>query len=689
MRALIVGNLEQQLRNSWLVSLKGLLEGNRFSGNKVISECLKDAFIQTLSGKTFLHLGELLTNSVEKELKEGNSFYVTLYRSNGYITDHTQSKESHQPLTDAALSIFKRLIKGENQHDETLAIYSELRHVLEKEIGKLLATDSRFQSYETWRSIDNKLEVQHEIHFSWYRHIPIDSISKEKGKFSIRPDAKLADLALIKGYGRHNEEDAEHYIEMIESARSESVIKYLQDATRGSDHLYFKDDIYFRQDLLQRVSIIEWLHFADSLKYPNLQDHLFLHISKLEDYSKIIRAIIGANTFSTPKNQLLFLALENYFTFADRTLTDLYGLFNQAIDKSADPNSKKVVELAKEEYERWLTKEIPDSFNEFMDKIFPDTLMHLSPHFISFFEWTNTHSYLYLTHPSNKGKIKLIDLLNEIFGSRLITHSPDRHFLIDNLALDQVNYEGLKKLVVCFQGNSTDHIYRNKLLALYDRFISNPKFMWFADGNTNFNASLNNTYNLSILLNGYPDGFKEWRSIYEKYRMVHEGWPVTPSSSNTYQREAFLFCAAVGISYNSYQNGDDVRGHTALWDALSLLIRQIRGCGHTKIIDYTAPLQFASITVGRYAPMEADKFLQTIIDKLDKIKYTLVAVYHLFESAESTSPPVIGEHLKTAIKEKINKNFWIIEQRKSEAALANQLNYYKDLKKICLDYLSK
>jgi hypothetical protein len=49
---------------------------------------------------------------------------------------------------------------------------------------------------------------------------------------------------------------------------------------------------------------------------------------------------------------------------------------------------------------------------------------------------------------------------------------------------------------------------------------------------------------------------------------------------------------------------------------------------------------------------------------------------------------VISAGLKKVIKDKIDKEFWIIEQRKSEAALAHELSYYKQLRQACLKYLA-
>jgi hypothetical protein len=454
--------------------------------------------------------------------------------------------------------------------------------------------------------------------------------------------------------------------------------------------LYFKGDIYFRQRLLQRAGIPDWLMLLDSLRYPILQDHLFLEIHYLDDYVEIIREIHSGNNFSTSKEHLLFIALENYFSFVNRTVSDLYILFYHQKGNQADTSESNPVVAAEKEYDRWLTKLIPDSFSEILDIIFPDPVLERSSYFLDFFEWMNSHSYLYLTHESNAGKIKVIDLLNEIFHGRLKAVPSTKTYLVKNIAVDQVNYEALQKMITLFEEDYKDDVYRNKLYELYEQFISSPKFMWFSEGNgnVNFNASLNNAFFFSILLNGYPDNYIKWLSFYKKYRVVHEGWQITPSNSSIYQREAFIFCAGIGMAHHLYHKGDPIKAKSVYEDVLLLLIKQIRACGDTKIIEYITPVKFLALTLGNFDIGEAEKFLKLVTSRLDKLKYTLVSTYYLFQSDKSTSPVIISDDLKQAINKKIDTEFWVIEQRKSEAVLAHELNYYKQLRQACLKYLA-
>jgi hypothetical protein len=680
MRAEIVRKLEQEYFNPSVSSIKGFLKKNSFTGNSKVCAWLEELFkLKILKGNICIPFENTLTDEIKNCLKQGDDFYFNLFRANGFITEHTSPKESSQPLTNAANYIYNSLFREAKLNHESLLIYTELRHLLEKELGKKIAFDSKLQVYENWKLISEELEVEHKIYNAWLKNIQPESINKEKINFALIPSsAKLSELSNLRGYGRNAEEEANNYISHIKKYKSASVVEYIHEAARSSDLLEFKGSIVLQQELLHRTGLIDWLLFTDSLKYPNLQDHNFLFITSIDDYPVIINYILCNNSFTTPKEHLLIIALENYYDFADRTVSGIHQLF---FGRDND-EKKEVIANAKIQYNSWLNDIIPSSFTAILNIVFPSNKLHESANFTTFFEWINSHNTLHFTHPAAAPKVKLIETLNDLFQKRLDSNEEDRHQLIDALKPKQINYEALKKMVLILDKNKTDLLFRDKLSETYIAFITGKDFSWFATGNVDFAAAINNAYYFSQLINCFEDAFMKWKSLLMQCKTVHEGWLKNQADVKIYYREAFLFCTGIGMAYNLYSNKDALAGKKTLFSILELLITQIRNSGDMSSIDYTTPIQFAAITIGNFDAGGAEPFLKIVLEKTDKIKYLLIALNDLLEYNKSLT---LSAASKSAITQKINDEFWVIEHQKTGVVMKDKLNYYIELKRKALE----
>ncbi|MBP6023840.1 hypothetical protein [Ferruginibacter sp.] len=659
------------------------MEEHFFEGNVVICQWLCSAFVsKLLYGKTEV-LDKQITAEVKAEIEKGDIFYLEAFRAGGFINEHTKENESPRPLYDVVNNIYNDIISNLSADHEKLIVYSELRHSLEEILGRLIAAEKSLQQYEVWKTIADEVQGEHNLFNSWVNAIPVSSINQEKNKFSVIPGGtKLSDLANIRGYGRNNEEEAANYLSHIAEAKSKPLMEYLHEACRSTDLLTFKDSIYLQQELLRKAGLNDWLLFIDSLVYLNLQDHIFLWVDELEEYTSIIQGISTVNLVITPKEHLLIIALENYFDFLDRTVSELYSLALKSPDTHNGTGQNDVIEAAKKEYSDWMEKYIPDSFGIILATLFPDAELEKNTFFNTFFDWLNSHTSLHYTHHLADCKTKLLDTLNEILIKRMSGNEEDVQHLVSNLKPHQINYESLKKLVTVLTDKKPASLYKDRLLNLYIDFIKSAKFSWYAEGNVDFASTINNTYYFSQVLNSFTDAVSKWESLFSQYKINHDGWLKSPSDYKDYQREAFILCAGIGMAYNQYHNQKQADGRKLIFTVLNLLLKQLRNTGDMASIDYLTPVKFASITIGELDKEHADEYLQLITEKSDKLKYILVALHDLCEYYKAFIP---SEKLRHLIKKRISDEFWIIENKKSEAVLKGQLGYYTKLKTKALE----
>jgi hypothetical protein len=686
MKATIVGKLEQKFNTGYSQIGRKTIAANSFEGIAIVSAWLEQLFAEKIGGKkSFRNFEKAITSSFKTTLLEGDQYYFILFRQEKIINKNTADKELSNPFTSVVQAIYNSLFKNNHSFTEGLTVYRELRLQIEKEIGKLLAADSTFQKFRNWLKIYEKLEIEHDVYRAWIRNIPLDSIIAEKDKFSVVKTTDLNELAHLRGYGRNNKAEAKNYIAHLKKIFSKPTFEYITEVTRGSDLLTLKSKPELQQTLVRRLKISDRVLFVDSLHYPNLQDHAFLSVTELSEYPEIISEILKNKKLKTPKEHLLLIALENYYDFIVRTITDLSGLSQR---NHYDEKSVEIEQLKKEvseEHNLWLKEYIPASFNKIISEVFPDAELNQSDFFLLFFEWINSHSKLHLIHRGNESKKSLIDLLNELFLKRIGSNESDRHFLVDNLQNNQVNYEALKKLISIYEENKGDLYFRDNLYCIYLCFISSESFNWHASENVDFEEAINNAYYFSQILCSYDDGFEKWNALLRKHKTNHEGWLFTYADYKIYQRESFLLTAGIGMAYFKYSHAK-TEAATDFYKILDKLIQQHRNAGESRSVDYITPLKFAAITIGRHSPASSEDFIKLISAKFDGLKYILIIIAELKEYNKTLT---FSDNFKKQLSSRITNEFWVIENRKSDLLLKQSLDYYKSLKENAMEICTK
>lgn len=658
-----------------MIFAKKFLKENPFDGNDAVYEWLCEIFTNKILTGSALPLETVSTDELKAKIQKGDLFYYNAFRANGFVTDVNKDDESTRPFYEAINNIYSKIILNGNAEPEKLPIYTELRKSLEEILGEKIAERDKLQQYELWMKIHNELHHEFDLHHSWINTIPITSIDKEMHKFSVIPHrTKLSDITYMRGYNKDNEEQAANYIAYIDTLKSKTTVEYLKDACRSSDLLTFKESVYLQEELIKRTGFTNWLRFVDSLVYPTIQNHIFLLIHELDEYIKIFESVSSAASLHTPKEHLFVIALENYFDFLDRNTSDLSNLISRQGNTEAVSTA---IQNVKAEFELWQKDYIPESFQKILAIIFPGRELKTNSFLFTFFDWINSHTTLYYTHPITKSKINLIDSLNEIFLNRLQQNETDVYFLIDNLKAESINFEALKKVVSVMVDLKPDSAFINKLFDLYVGFIRSDKFSWSAEGDVNFENAINNTYYFSQVIANCANGFQKWYALFTLYKINHDGWLKNSSDYKDYQRESFLFCAGIGMTYNLYTNKNIPEARKIFAEIFGILIRQIRNSSGVNSIDYLTPVKFASITIGSFDQGNAENYLEQIILKCDKLNYVLIALNVLAEYDNSVS---LSKKIKALIKQRIDEEFWIIEKKKSEVIYKNQLEYFQRLK---------
>lgn len=679
MRAPIIKYFDERLRNQTSISIRKILIENKYEESSAAIYWLLDLFKRKIKGrKKFPEFEKIIGKELKIVLNSGDGFYKLLFRKNGFINDNTKNKESLTPYSDTILHIYNSLFKSDHTHSALLTIYSELRKYFEQKFGEFIGKDLSFRTYEKWLLIDEELEMEYTIYDGWIKNIPAGIIATEKHKFcQVKRGTKLSDMASLRGFTRNNEAAAKNYLTELKALTKKSDFEYIQEATSGSDLLYFKQPLAFQSRLIYRSQASDLLSFADSLIYPNLQDHFLLNITELDEFTDLISLVLLSKNLKTPKPHLLLIVLESYYEFVDRTLFDLRGFTEDKLVHEKNDQTEQILREAKSEYDKWLNTLIPNSFNKILDQIFNRKNLSDSKFFLLLFEWLNSHSKLHLIHPGTESKKALIDLMNDLFQIRQNINETDRHYLIDSLQKVQINYEALKKLLNIFIEHKEDFVFRDKLYERYIYFINSAEFSWYAEGDINFEEAINNAYYFSQVLTSYPDSIERWNLLFQKFKTNHDGWMYSSADYKVYQRESFILTSGIGLAYFSYSEGDVESGDRIVFKVLENIINQLRNSSDSRTIDYTTPIKFAAITIGKFSRGKNDSFLGLLLKKIDNLKFILIAINELSANTKNFN---ISDTTKEEIKKRITDEFWIIETRRSEVELKNRLDYYNALK---------
>lgn len=681
MKAKIVREFEQQLNNSPQLKIQEFLAANTFEEVSPLTSWLKEQVKLKVQGKSvFPEFQNALSSDLLQVMSNCNTLYFDLFNKSAFISEHTIEKESIIPITEAFTVIYGRLFKEDRTNPELLAIYSELRNQIERQLGELLAKDESLQNYEVWKLLNTQLEDYYEIYHAWLESIPAESIEREKHKFGLMPaNTPLANLAYLDGFGRDTEQNAKNYIAHCEKIKDYPAFQYFEDASRSADVRDLSSNVRLQQDLLYRIGIRDWLLFIDSLQYLNIQDHsFFLTFISIDDYVAAIKVISSTELFHTSKEYLLLSALQNYFEFVNQTLVGMKECSGSRYNHPPAPNKEEIQKAAAEAYTEWIGNVIPQTFLEILSAIFKEDELSKSEHFIIFFQWVNSFSKSNLVHPANDTEAELIDLLNKLFQEKLESNNNDLHYLLEQLSLQEINFEALKKLLSAYLEHKQDNSLRDKLYTKYIKFISSDRFRWHADNTVRYGDAINNCYYFSSILCSYDDGIKKWEILLNQHRTNHDGWNRTSPDYKIYQRESFLFCAGIGMAYYHYSNNRKPEGDEVLFEILTILIKQIRNCPRETSIDYRTPLKFAALAIGSYSVENSEPFMSIVTQKCDSLKTLLASLYELNEYNKKLT---FSDSLKMQIRKRVDEEFELIKDRNG---LKHEFDYYLMLKGIAL-----
>ncbi len=688
MRAAIVKYLERRINNDYTVKVRQVLISHPFAQNDELARWLTDLFKKKINGFSgYQKFEKDVTATLQQILWEGDQFYSNLFQSRGFITEQAKARESPTPYTNAARAIYSSIFLDNHTHAESLTIYGELRIWIEKELGKELAKEKSLQTFKQWLQVDEELEVEHNIIDGWMDSLPVLSLKKEKHNIiEVKNSVRLHQLARLQFGPKNNQETAKQYLISQRENKKKRSFEYIRLATKSADLLHFQPEYSLKKRMAAKLGPADFIEFVDLLKYPILQNHAFYAIQELNDYINIIALICSRSKRKTTKEHLLLIALDNYYEFLCRTLMDLNHLATYKGYMERSDEAKAAAKEAGDEYSKWMKVLIPDSFTKILESIFPKKELSNSKYFLIFFEWINSHPTLYLTHPSNDPKKEIIELLDGQFQTRLNQHRTDRHYLIDHLVVEQIDYDGLKKLCALHHEHQTDTTFREKLFNHFLEYIKSTDFRWNTEGNADVMEAINDAYYFSQVIASYPDCSGQWNTVFAQHKIHHEGWITNPSDFLQEQRESFVLAAALGMAYFKYTSGSLAEGATLLNDAVEVIIKQHRNsCGY-RDAGYKIPLLFAAIIIKEFAPQIADQFAVQVIERIDSLKLFLRTINQMLDE------PTI-KHLnpvtKTRIGERIKREFWIIENNKTDVELRPNAEYYTDLKKQIIEKCSK
>lgn len=690
MRDKVIRDFERRLSPAVMVSGRQVIAENVYPGYVEIFQWLH-ALVKDhlLYEKIPLSFDEQIKNNegLRELIRQGDQFYHTLFKKEGFIDAHTQDLEKEQPLSYVIQRIFANRFFGDRMHDSSLVIYDELKTSIARGMGNHLGVDPDLQYFKIWMQICDYLETEHDVYNGWRKSIPVSSIEAELSKLCIVPDEiPLTERAYMGGYGKDNEAIADHYIKQLSEAVGKPDWEYVEDAISGMDMLHLKQHIFFRQSVLKKIGISKWLLLCDSLGYPALQDHIFLDIETVDDFPAIVDAICDSTqALKTKRQHLLLIALENYYEFVKRTLSDLNDLVSGG--RSYDhPDREKIIAGAKIAYDNWVDKIVPETVTKIFDSIFREDELKKSNFFIPVFDWSNSHGKQSLDESRNKGEILLIDTINNQFQNKLNRQEKDRHFLVSTLLPQQYNWPAFEKLISIHAENKTDTVFRDSIFQKHILFLESEKFWWSTKETINFGIVINQAYHFSQVIACYPDAFEKWEKAYQRHRIHNEGWARTAADFRNHYRESYLLTVGIGIAYHLYVEEKKPEADDVLEKVMAIVISQHRNTGDYTSGDYVTPLKFAAIAISRFAKEKVEWFLLMLIEKIDKLSYLLIVVYELTLYANEVS---WSAAIRQKIEERVENEFWVIENRKSHHALMHELDYLTKLKTEVLSFLAK
>lgn len=660
MEARIVSDLRDRFLRANQQKFIELTNNNRYWGITFVAKQICQLLLRKLnhdetpaSFETFSNIESFLIN-----LDGGDNYYNNLFSKSGIIVD-LDSNASTKPFSHSVGTVYNELFFEKHTHQNLHIVYGFIADQIRNEIGTQLALSGDLERYEQWVLLYEFVQTSNsfKIYSAWEEILPLSTLLQEIPKLAKAPaNAKLSELAWLGFSSRDADEKAANYLAHIAKLSTSSPLKYVQDSTWESDQVHLTGNLNLQSWLLHKAGLPHWVRFLDSLRFPILQDHLFLFIKDFEDYLGIVHAIVNAEDLITPKAYLLIIALENYFECCNRSLSALDGISEERM--SSVENQKPYILEAQALKEKIIKETIPTSFNAILNFTQPSSA--IDGQFIAIYDWMNSHGKLYLYLQHHQSQADLIDLLNDLYEAKLKENKADYKSIVDSLKPNQINWECLRKLVGFALSNSSDIDLRDKIYEKYVAFIAKPDFFYNLS-HTEFRVAINDAYHFSQLISSYETPFEKWSSLYAANHTFCQGWVTNIWGKSQSYKEAYLLCVGAGIAYWHFANEQSGAGETIMEKVLSTVISQLRSrLEHSGSAEYSGALKFIAIVVGRFCTKESDNFVLTITDGIDSLKLILISVYELGQYHKTYIPSAI---VKSAVLARIEDEFWMIEQK--------------------------
>lgn len=541
--------------------------------------------------------GTLSTPGISELLERGDRYYTNLFRENGYITERTRNNESTTILTEIFREVYS-IIRGTPEHfSSSLIVYDKLKAYIGSTFAEKITQNHSFQKYEHWLALEELFVYERFIPIDWINGIAQHLIELELPKFCTLADkTTLSDLAI--NLDRRNENSYDDYWAHFDQIAKLPVLDYLDKAVDVNNSWHFKGDIYFRLHLSKKAGIKYWLQLVDQLCYPFLQNNTFLDIDDTSDYGEIIEILADIqNSFSTPREHLIMLTLNNFMEFAQRTSMVFLDYQMGRKQMKSDNELKKIAE---DDFNDWQKGSLTLAFNRILQALFPRIELSESPYLNLFFEWINKYRLDDVLTHKDAAIEKVIKELLPIFQQRLIDAPNSPYMVLSNITIKNLNE--LSMLGNCWYENKELEI-RDALFEKYCSYISSSSFMWNVS-NVYSNEVVNQAYHFSVLILDYPDYEKKWNLLFEKDKIRYEGWKSNGSpTSEHYQKECYLLLAGIGISCILFEREEANKGDEILSKLTQITLSQYRSQPNDRF-DYLIPLKFIVYVKSKYCQSE-------------------------------------------------------------------------------------
>lgn len=678
----VLDKYEKLNQDEFLVQAEDVINKNPY---KDIEQLID--WIANVSIKKIVHKEEIIpfedcihsTSGIRELLERGDCYYTNLFRENGYIKDHTLDKENRAVLTEIFQEVYSIISGTPKRFSVSLIVYDKLKAYIGNIFSDKITQNHSFQKYEHWLALEERFVYERFIAFDWIDGIAPHLIELELLKFCTLADkTTLSDLAI--NLDRRKDNNYEDYIAYFNQIAKLPVLDYLDKAVDVNNSWHFKGEIYFRLHLSKKAGIKYWLQLVDQLRYPFLQDNTFIDINDTSDYGEMIEVLANEqNSFSTPREHLIILTLNNFMEFVQRTSM---GFLDYQMGRKQVQSDIELKKIAEEDFIGWQKDNLAPTFNHILQALFPGVELSDSPYLNLFFEWINKYRLDDVLTHKDTALEKALKVLLPIFQQRLIDAPNSPNVVLSNITIKNLNE--LSMLGNCWYENKELEM-RDALFEKYCNYISSSSLIWNVS-NTYSNEIVNQAYHFSLLILDYPDYEKKWNLLFEKNKIRYEGWKSNGSpSSEYYQKECYLLLVGIGISCILFEREEANKGDEILSKLIQITLSQYRSQRNDRF-DYLIPLKFIVFVKSKYCQPELYVLLDQLTQKIDHLQFVLELWNEALVQAETFYVP---NNLSEQLKKRIELEFELLEIEFKYPHQRKKLNYLVEIKNKLLLFTGK